>query len=129
MNKADEILKDLKNITMLTGELSSVHEKSMMKWPYIAFDGVGDVEIKYDFSKDYIKEVGESYVDFYLTISKEQEEQDKIDLRGNHIAAWVRDSLWNEIRVRVFFNNKIKYQNSTIKIEPTPIMGDPNKES
>lgn len=114
MNNVKEILKDLKNITMLTGELSTVHEQSLRKWPYIAYEGVGDVEIKYDLSKDYIKEMGEGYVDFYLTIINSELEQDKVDIRSSSIAFWVRDSLWNEIKVRVFFNNTLKYENSTV---------------
>lgn len=114
MNNVKEILKDLKNITMLTGELSTVHEESLQKWPYIAYEGVGDVEIKYDLSKDYINEVGEGYVDFYLHIVDSELEQDKMKQRGDAITGWVRDSLWNEIKVRVFFNNTVKYENSTV---------------
>lgn len=114
------ILQDLKNITMLTGEISTVHEQSFKRWPYIAFEGVGDVEIKYDLSKDYIKEVGEGYVEFYLTVSPDESKQKMIDTRGEAIAGWVRDSLWNDIKVSVFFNNALVYKHSTLKQESNP---------
>jgi hypothetical protein len=112
MNKTKEILDDMRRITMLTGEISSVHEESLKKWPLIAFDEVAGVEIKYDLTKEYTKEVGEGYVIFEIDMPEEKIPKDEdFHTRCEMISQWVRDMFWDEIKVEI--TTKIKgYTNS-----------------
>ena len=116
MNNTKEILDDLRNITMLTGELASVHEESLRNWPYVLFDDIKGVEIKYDLTKEYTKETGEGYVDYYIDFVTDEvakrplEENDKkLDI----LTSWVRDMFWKEIKVIVYFNSEKFYENSS----------------
>jgi len=115
MNNVKEILDDMRRITILTGEISSVHEESLKKWPYVVFDDVKDVQIKYDLTKDYTKEVGEGYVVFEIDMSEEKIPKDEdFKKRCEMIAQWARDMFWSEIKVEVI--TKLRgYTNSSIK--------------
>ena len=104
-----EILDDLRNLTMLTGELASVHEESLRKWPYVLFNGVKSVEIKYDLTKLYTQEVGEGYVAYYINIEKPGEPKSECDI----LTSWVRDMFWKEIEVSVHINDEKYYVNSS----------------
>lgn len=114
MNKTEGILEDLRKITMLTGEISTIHQQNMMKWPYLAFDGVDEVEIRYDLTKDYTLEAGEGYMHFHLTIQPEFVNQELIKERCEKLTEWIKDMLWSEIRVKIFFNEVLQYTNSSL---------------
>lgn len=96
------ILEDMRKITMLTGEISSVHEESLQKWPYIIFDNVQNVEIKYDLTKEYTQETGEGYVIYRLEIPPENvpKEEEFVKL-CKILTSWVRDMLWDDIKVDI----------------------------
>ena len=114
MNNTKEILEDMRKITMLTGEISSLHEVNLKKWPYVAFDGVQEVEIKYDLTIHRTRELGEGYVEFHLKIDK-QADNSLIKERSEMLTGWVRNMFWYEIKTVVSINDTIVYQNSTIK--------------
>lgn len=111
MNNTKEILDDMRRITMLTGEISSVHEESLKKWPYIVFDSVDSIEIDYNLSKDYTQTQGEGYVDFKI---QSDSDQGFIKMRCENLTNWVRDMFWQEIKVIVSLNGTVVYQNSTM---------------
>jgi hypothetical protein len=116
MNKVEAILEDLRKITMLTGELSSVHQESLQSWPLILFDDVKNVEIKYDLTKDRIKEVGEGYIYFDIETNEKYEFKDECEKeieRSKILVDWVRDMFWPEIFVRVTINNRYIYDHSS----------------
>jgi len=115
MNNTKAILEDMRKITMLTGDISTIHQQSMTKWPYLAFEGVDEVEVRYDLTKDYTLETGEGYVHFHLTVQPEYLEPDLLEKRCESIVLWVRDMFWSEIRVKIFFNEVLKHSNSSLK--------------
>lgn len=96
------ILEDMRKITMLTGEISSVHEESLQKWPYIIFNNIQNVEIKYDLTKEYTQETGEGYVIYSLEIAPEHvpKEEEFVKL-CKILTSWVRDMLWDDIKVDI----------------------------
>lgn len=113
MNDIEEILEDLRKITMLTGELSKIHEDSMRKWPYILFDEVEDIEVKYDLTKQYTQEVGEGYMKFIVNMPDHVSyEDDDFEHRCNTLTNWVRDMFWPEIKVQVKTSRQ-EYENSS----------------
>jgi len=111
-NDLEKILEDMRKITMLTGEISDVHEKNLKQWPYILFDNVQEVEIKYDLTKDRTKEVGQGYIQFDVTTDLEQQH---VEIKGDNLSKWARDMLWKEIEIRIKINGEIKYRNSGIE--------------
>ena len=111
MKNTQEILEDMRKITMLTGEISKIHQENLKTWPYVIFNEINSVEIKYDLTKDYTKEVGEGYIEFRMESGSDQ---DSIDTRCNALAAWVRNMFWNEIKIIIYNNNKKIYENSSL---------------
>ena len=105
-NNVKNIIEDMKKITILTREISNIHEQSLKKWPYIVFDNISSVEIKYSLHKDNFEE---SFVNFYLT--SPQEDVDNIKKRGDTISSWVRHMFWEDINISVFYNEKELYSN------------------
>lgn len=98
----EKIVEDMRNLTMLTGQLSSIHEETLYTWPLILFDNVQNVEIKYDFTKDYTQEVGEGYVIYSVDVSDDTKyTEEEFTKRGEILTGWVRDMLWNNIKVEV----------------------------
>ena len=98
----EKIVEDMRKLTMLTGQLSSIHEETLYTWPLILFDNVQNVEIKYDLTKDYTQEVGEGYVIYSVDISEDTKyTEEEFAKKGEIVTGWVRDMLWNNIKVEV----------------------------
>jgi hypothetical protein len=106
-NNVTGILEDMRKITMLTGEISSVHQNSLTKWPYIIFDDVQNVEIKYDLSQDTWRGFGQNWIQFHITASKN--ETLDLEKRCEMLDSWVKDMLWNEIETTVYINESLVY--------------------
>lgn len=111
----EKIIEDMRKLTMLTGQLSVVHEETLYTWPLILFDNVQNVEIKYDISKDYTQEVGEGYVIYNIDISDDTKyTEEQFAKKSEILTGWVRNMLWNNIKVEV--STKIMgYTNSSKK--------------
>lgn len=105
-DSVNKTLEDMRKITMLTGQLSSVHEQNLQTWPYIAFESVENAEIDYDLSKAYFEEVGQNRIEFNLKIAQSQEQ---VENRCKCLASWVRDMFWKEIAVTVKINGAKVY--------------------
>lgn len=105
-----EMIDDMRNITMLTGQISIVQEKTIKTWPSVAYDDVVGVEIKYDLTKDYVKENGEGYVKYYINTKNIPEDAEK---RSKFLAHWIRDLFWKEIKIEVYLNEKCILEDSS----------------
>jgi hypothetical protein len=108
----EAMLEDMRKITMLTGEISSVHQESLQKWPYIVFDDVEGVEVKYDLTKATMESAGQNLVEFFIAMPKGHEEKgviDRFDDRCRNLVSWVWQMFWSDIEVRVFVNNVKRY--------------------
>lgn len=102
-----KLVDDMRKITMLTGQISTIQETSLKKWCYIAFDDVQEIEIKYDLSKDRFLQTKMGYVDFYIKTTTPDSQQDFLQQRVDRITEWVRDLFWNEIAVSVYINDSL----------------------
>lgn len=103
-------LEDMRKITMLTGQLSSVHEKTLKTWPMILYDCVGEIQIKYDLTKEYTQEVGEGYIKYYVDLEKVPE---GIKEKSKHLVLWSRNVFWNDIKIEVYINNELVLSDSS----------------
>lgn len=128
-----EIIDDLRRITMLTGELSSIHIKTLKMWAYVVFDNVEDLEIDYDITKTTTLEKGEGYMTFHIIAPEigidDWKKQGEFGKRCQSLTAWVRNMFWPEIRVSMTLNGQNYYTDSTIKTSPIQrqFKSDPEK--
>jgi hypothetical protein len=99
------ILDDMRRITMLTGEISNVHEASLKKWPYIVFENVQSVSISYDLTKQTAIDNGYNHVVYNIFI--DNPEDLLLESRSKILTEWIRDMFWNEIEVKVTINKKV----------------------
>jgi hypothetical protein len=98
----EKIVEDMRKLTMLTGQLSSVHEETLYTWPLILFDNIENIEIKYDLTKEYTQEAGEGYVIYKLEIPPENVPKEIEFVRLCKIlTSWVRNMLWDDIKVDI----------------------------
>ena len=51
-----EMLEEHKKMLIMTGKISDFQIKNLKAWPYVLFDGVTKVKIKYDFTEKPIEE-------------------------------------------------------------------------
>ena len=110
-NNVGGILEDMRKITLLTGEISSVHQNSLTKWPYIIFDKVEDVEIKYDLTQDTWRGFGQNWINFYISSSGQNIED--LEKRCKTLDSWVKDMFWNEIEIKIYINGSVIYPANT----------------
>ena len=79
----------------------------------ILFDNIENIEIKYDLTKEYTQEAGEGYVIYKLDILPENIPGDDLFYRRcEMLADWVRNMLWNDIKVEIETKTK-GYSNSS----------------
>jgi hypothetical protein len=98
----ESIVEDMRKLTMLTGQLSSIHEETLYAWPLVLFDNVQNIEIKYDLTKDYTQEVGEGYIIYSIDISDDTKyTEEEFAKRGEILTGWVRDMFWHNIKVEI----------------------------
>ena len=114
------MLEDFRKITMLTGEISSVHVASLKQWPYVAFNGVQSVEVEYDLTKETTITMGEGVVNFKLTIDEAADNKEMFKEICAVMTGWVRDRFWPEIKVVIYFNGIERFSDSTIKEKDGP---------
>jgi hypothetical protein len=116
VKNAESILEDMRRITMLTGEISSVHEKSLLTWPYVMFNNIENVEIKYDLSKSGHLEFGHNSIDFFITLSEENKKNiDNFEKRCETLKQWAESMLWSGIKVKVYMNDSLEYLTNSDK--------------
>jgi hypothetical protein len=112
-NNAKNILQDMKKITMLTGEISNIHEKSLLTWPYIVFDNIKNVEIKYDLTKSSKLDLGYNLVEFFIFTSDDSKQNiDNFEKRCETLKQWTEDMFWSEIKVRVYTDGFLEYSST-----------------
>lgn len=110
---AKDIVEDMKKITMLTGEISNIHEKSLVTWPYIVFDNIKNVEIKYDLTKTTQLESGYNLVEFFVFTSDQNRQNiDNFEKRCETLKQWTEGMLWSGIEVRVYIDGFLEYPDS-----------------
>ena len=118
----EKLLEDMRSITMLTGEISSVHLLNLKNWVFIAFDNVDTVEIDYDLSKaKYVSLEGRSsgFINFKITTKDPNYEQQNTKARSETLTQWVRSMFWKDINVHIFINNQCVFED-IITPEATP---------
>lgn len=116
MSDLQSQLKEMAQLTVLSGRISEVQVKNLRMYPLIFFNGVVQAKVQYDLSSKKTTEderpINPSIVSYYLEID-EKENNDSLDKRFEALENSVRTLFWNDITVEVYFNNKIVYKSKT----------------
>lgn len=104
-------LKDMAALTVLSNKINPIQEKNMKMFPLVFFNGVTKVTIKYDLSsmkapEDDKPAQNASFVVYDLEIDETQD-NGKLDVRFEHLERAVRTLFWNDVRVRLRFNDRL----------------------
>ncbi len=126
-SKAQDIVREMARLAMLSNKLSEMQVKNLQMYPFVFFEGVSGIKMDYDFSNEMDmdttedkKELNVSYkvkppeikhlrVRYYLTLD-EKADNSNIEKRFKAIETSVRQLLWKQISVEVYFNDNLKYK-------------------
>jgi len=106
-------LKDMAQMSAITGKISTVQERNLKMYPLVFFDGVERVEINYDLSPIRSSENGsdlvaaKSFVAY--DIKTDGREVMNLNRRCAAIDRAVATLLWSGIHVEVFVDGVQKY--------------------
>jgi hypothetical protein len=107
-------LKEYAQLAIISGRLSEMHIQNLKLYPMIFFNGVHAVRIQYDLTHKKTAEdepvLNPNIVSFYLDLEGDQNAQ--IDKRFAALETAVRDLLWSDITVEIYFNDKIVFKSN-----------------
>lgn len=102
-------VREMANLTVLSNKINEIQEKNLKMFGLVYFNGVASVKIDYDLANLKTDEdkapLHSNYVNYHLTIDETQDNS-KLDIRFGYLERSVRNLFWNDIAVKLFFNNK-----------------------
>lgn len=120
-----QILKEMANLTMVSGKINAIQEKNIKMFPLIYFNGVSSVRIQYDLSNDSKVQYEQNKATFDTTFSIENkhkpkieyfieidegQDNDQLEKRYQTLEASVRNIFWIDTKVMIYFNNKLMFE-------------------
>jgi len=110
------VLKEMAQITAITGKISSVQEKNLKMFPLVFFEGVKEVNIEYDLSPVVaegtdLKWSG-SFVSYRLTLDGYG--QSNIEKRFSALEQSVHALFWDGIKVELFIDGNLAMKRKQI---------------
>lgn len=124
MSEIDDQIKEMAKLALFSNRISEIHEKNLGLYPFIFFDGIKTVKIKYDLARvddvelDTLhnltinKPSSKSYVKYILTMD-ESVSNSHLEQRFLALEKAVRDIFWKNIVVEVVFNDRTVYKSNT----------------
>jgi len=107
-------------LTILSGRLNELQQKNIEMYPLVFFNGVKSVRVNYDLLQIKPTEEGpvknNSTVDYYLSID-EKEPNAHLDNRFMALESSIRNLLWDDIKVSVYFNDIKVYEGANERRE------------
>lgn len=117
-DKIKETVREMARLTILSGRINSIQEKSLKMYPLIMFDGVKSATIHYNLGHDGMDSENPdpqnhngTQVIFDLDAPEEQTNAEK---RCKHLEVAVRELLWSDVQIEVMFNHKLFYKSSNV---------------
>ena len=109
MSDTAKRLKEMAQLSLLANRISEIQEKNLKSFPFIFFNGVKSVKIDYDLSKPLtVKDSTGQHVTYLLEL--EEKENDHLEKRFEAIENSTRMLFWSDLKVRVFFKDKLVYE-------------------
>ena len=107
-----EMLKEMAQLTALSGRISSIQIHNLKMFPLIFFDEVQEVRISYDLLP--IKTVEDEPVKNNLLVAYhlglDESKNEDLDKRYSALEKSVRTLFWTDVTIEVYFNSKIVYK-------------------
>lgn len=117
MSDTRQKLKEMAQLSILANRISEIQEKNLKMYPFVFFDGVSIARIDYDLGHGVNEETKEvnhkSLVAYYLTIDEKQVDH-LLEKRFKTLEVSVRAMLWQDIIVKVYFNNKVVFESKDV---------------
>ena len=127
MSEREEKVKDMARLSILEGKLNDIQVKNLRMFPLIFFNGVKEAKIEYDLGHErptveYEKDIKKMEIKYkfprpetnhsitYRISLDETQDNSNLDNRFFAIEKAVRDLFWKNIKVSVFFNDKLVYE-------------------
>jgi len=120
---SDDIESQVKGMAALvlsSGRLSEFHEKNLKMYPMIYFNDVKEVKIEYDLAVRHDAEVDSKnnltlkkplqncIISYFLKLDESL--QDSVQKRFDALEGSVRNLLWKDLPVEIYFNDRIVYK-------------------
>ena len=125
MSSNEQIIKEMANLTLLSGQINALQEKNLKMFPLVMFDGISSVEIEYDLMPEPKVEYEQNKTTMETKFSVENRHQPKvqyrvkideskenlnIDKRFKALEQAVRTLFWPDTKVVIYFNDKIVFE-------------------
>lgn len=116
-----DFVKGMAALVVSSNRLSEFHEKNLKMFPFVFFDQVSEVKIDYDVSVEHNVDVDKKnnitikkpfkncYVAYYLAINEDANKH-QLARRFETLENSVRDLLWKNLAVKIFFNDKLVFE-------------------
>lgn len=112
-DQIEQTIREMAKLTMLSNKINEIQEKNLKMFPLVFFNGVRKVVIDYDLTVnktlDDTPATTNSWVHYDLTIDETQENP-KLDFRFEHLEKNVRNLFWNNVKIKVLFNDRIVFE-------------------
>lgn len=114
-------VKGMAALVINSARLSEFHEKNLKMFPFVFFDQIAEVRIDYDLAVRHDVDVDKKnnltvkkplahmFVAYYLTLN-EDANKNNLARRFETLENSVRNLLWKELAVEIYFNDKIVYK-------------------
>lgn len=115
-----DTVRGMAALVVSSNRISQVHEKSLLAYPFIFFDGIKEVRIDYDLSHRHDVDLDSKnnitvkpplqhcYVSYYLIM--DDTVNTNLDRRFQALEDSVKTLFWKDLTVKVYFNEKIVYE-------------------
>lgn len=119
-NVKDQV-KGMAALVINSSRLSEFHQKNLQMFPFVFFDQVKEVKIDYDLAVRHDVDVDKKnnltikkplqhcFIAYYLTLN-EDANKENLQRRFETLQNSVRNLLWKELAVEIYFNDKIVFK-------------------
>lgn len=132
MSDSAQKVREMAKLSILEDKLNDIQIKNLQMFPLVFFNGAIEIKIEYDFAHDrsiveYEKDAKSLEIKYkfnrpetnhsisYFITLDETQDNSHLDKRFFAIEKAVRDLLWSNIKVSVFFNSKLVYESKDAK--------------
>lgn len=121
-------IQEMAKLTMLTDRISEIQIKNLKMYPFVYFEGISSVTIKYDLSnklsvdsaekQDTINYSVDSTETNHLKVSYnlvlDERLNDNLSKRFQALEESVRTLFWKQVSTEIFFNDKKVYESKNV---------------